>query len=64
MIPENAVVVAGSRAISDGPGKDWNLSLYTPVIVKYRDPLGEAQQNAVCGRCSDWCDQDCSRRRR
>ncbi len=37
VIPENAVVVAGSRAISQGRGKEWNLSLYTPVIVKYRD---------------------------
>lgn len=37
VIPEEAVVVAGSRAISSGPGKDWNISLYTPVIVKYRD---------------------------
>ena len=37
MIPENAVVVPGSRAISSGAGKEWNLSLYTPVIVKYRD---------------------------
>jgi len=37
VIPEDAVVVAGSRAISHGRGKDWNLSLYTPVIVKYRD---------------------------
>ena len=37
VIPENAVVVAGARAISHGRGKDWNLSLYTPVIVKYRD---------------------------
>jgi len=37
MIPEGAVVVAGSRAITHGPGKEWNLSLYTPVIAKYRD---------------------------
>ncbi|HXX70994.1 MAG TPA: 2,3,4,5-tetrahydropyridine-2,6-dicarboxylate N-succinyltransferase [Candidatus Acidoferrum sp.] len=37
VIPENAVVVAGSRAISQGRGKQWNLSLYTPVLVKYRD---------------------------
>src|SRR5208337_1364362 len=29
VVPENAVVVAGSRAISHGRGKDWNLSLYT-----------------------------------
>jgi 2,3,4,5-tetrahydropyridine-2-carboxylate N-succinyltransferase len=37
VIPEDAVVVAGSRAITSGVGKDWGLSLYTPVIVKYRD---------------------------
>ncbi len=37
VIPEGAVVVAGSRPIASGAGKDWNLSLYTPVIVKYRD---------------------------
>jgi 2,3,4,5-tetrahydropyridine-2-carboxylate N-succinyltransferase len=37
VIPEGAVVVAGSRAITSGPGRDWGLSLYTPVIVKYRD---------------------------
>lgn len=37
VIPEGAVVVAGSRAIALGPGKDWGLSLYTPVIAKYRD---------------------------
>jgi 2,3,4,5-tetrahydropyridine-2,6-dicarboxylate N-succinyltransferase len=37
VIPENAVVVAGSRAITLGPGRDWGLSLYTPIIAKYRD---------------------------
>ncbi len=37
VIPEDAVVVAGSRAVTSGAGKDWGLSLYTPVIVKYRD---------------------------
>ena len=37
VIPEGAVVVAGSRAITHGPGKEWGISLYTPVIVKYRD---------------------------
>jgi 2,3,4,5-tetrahydropyridine-2-carboxylate N-succinyltransferase len=37
IIPAEAVVVAGSRAIQQGPGKQWGLSLYTPVIVKYRD---------------------------
>ena len=37
VIPEDAVVVAGSRAITSGQGREWGLSLYTPVIVKYRD---------------------------
>jgi len=36
-VPENAVVVPGSRAVKKGKGSEWNLSLYTPVIVKYRD---------------------------
>jgi 2,3,4,5-tetrahydropyridine-2-carboxylate N-succinyltransferase len=37
IIPAEAVVVAGSRAVTSGPGKEWGISLYTPVIVKYRD---------------------------
>ena len=37
VVPEGAVVVAGSRAITNGPGKDWGISVYTPIIVKYRD---------------------------
>jgi len=37
IIPEEAVLVAGARAITSGPGKDWGISVYTPVIVKYRD---------------------------
>jgi 2,3,4,5-tetrahydropyridine-2-carboxylate N-succinyltransferase len=37
VIPEGAVVVAGSRSITSGQGKEWGISLYTPVIVKYRD---------------------------
>jgi 2,3,4,5-tetrahydropyridine-2,6-dicarboxylate N-succinyltransferase len=36
-VPENAVVVPGSRAVKKGKAADWSLSLYTPVIVKYRD---------------------------
>jgi 2,3,4,5-tetrahydropyridine-2-carboxylate N-succinyltransferase len=43
VVPEDAVVVAGSRAISRGPGKDWGISLYTPVIVKYRDAKTDAK---------------------
>ena len=41
VIPENAVVVPGSRAVAVGKGhensREWGLSLYAPVIVKYRD---------------------------
>ncbi len=37
VVPEEAVVVPGARAVTRGAGKDWGLSLYTPVIVKYRD---------------------------
>ncbi|HUI64833.1 MAG TPA: 2,3,4,5-tetrahydropyridine-2,6-dicarboxylate N-succinyltransferase, partial [Bacteroidota bacterium] len=37
VVPEGAVVVPGSRAIQKGKAAEWNLSLYTPVIVKYRD---------------------------
>jgi 2,3,4,5-tetrahydropyridine-2-carboxylate N-succinyltransferase len=41
IIPENAVVVPGSRAVAKGKGhpnsEAWALSLYAPVIVKYRD---------------------------
>jgi 2,3,4,5-tetrahydropyridine-2,6-dicarboxylate N-succinyltransferase len=37
VIPEEAVVIAGTRAVTSGPGKDWGISVYTPVIVKYRD---------------------------
>src|SRR5450759_4257517 len=43
VIPEEAVVVAGSRPIQRGPGKDWGISLYTPVIVKYRDAKTDAK---------------------
>jgi 2,3,4,5-tetrahydropyridine-2-carboxylate N-succinyltransferase len=43
IIPEGAVVVAGSRAISSGPGQEWGLSLYTPVIVKIRDEKTDAK---------------------
>ena len=41
-IPENAVVVPGSRAIGKGKAAEWGLSLYTPVIVKYRDEKTES----------------------
>src|SRR6202453_79823 len=41
IVPENAVVVPGARAVNKGKGhpqsEAWGLSLYAPVIVKYRD---------------------------
>jgi 2,3,4,5-tetrahydropyridine-2-carboxylate N-succinyltransferase len=41
IIPSGAVVVPGSRAITGGKGKEWGLSVATPVIVKYRDEKTE-----------------------
>ena len=35
--PAGAVVVPGARAVTVGAGREWGLSLATPVIVKYRD---------------------------
>jgi 2,3,4,5-tetrahydropyridine-2-carboxylate N-succinyltransferase len=37
VVPEGAVVVPGARAVTVGKGREWGLSLATPVIVKYRD---------------------------
>ena len=36
-VPEGAVVVPGSRAVKKGAATESGISLYTPVIVKYRD---------------------------
>ena len=41
IIPQGAVVVPGSRPIAKGNGAAWNLSVATPVIVKYRDAKTE-----------------------
>jgi len=49
MIPSGAVVVPGARAVTRGRGKEWGLSLYTPVIIKYRD---EKTDQAV--RLEEW----------
>jgi 2,3,4,5-tetrahydropyridine-2-carboxylate N-succinyltransferase len=45
IIPEEAIVVPGSRAISKQGGNDWNLSLQCAVIVKYRDAKTDARVN-------------------
>ena len=41
-IPENAVVVAGARTVKSDWGRDNGISVYTPVIVKYRDDRTDA----------------------
>ena len=43
VVPEGAVVVPGARAVTVGAGKEWGLSLATPVIVKYRDEKTDAR---------------------
>jgi len=40
-VPQNAVVVPGSRAVNKGKAEEWGISLYAPVIVKYRDEKTE-----------------------
>ena len=42
VIPENAVVVPGARAVKDDWGQTQGISLQTPVIVKYRDEKTDA----------------------
>jgi 2,3,4,5-tetrahydropyridine-2-carboxylate N-succinyltransferase len=37
IIPKGAVVVAGSRGIKNPFAEENNLSIYTPIIIKYRD---------------------------
>lgn len=41
-VPAGAVVVPGSRAIQNDKAREWGLSLYAPVIVKYRDEKTDA----------------------
>ncbi len=42
VIPEGAVVVAGSRPLKNNFGIRNSLSIYTPVIIKYRDEKTDA----------------------
>jgi len=48
-VPEGAVVVPGSRAVNKGQAAEWGISLYTPVIVKYRD-----EKTARGSELEDW----------
>jgi 2,3,4,5-tetrahydropyridine-2,6-dicarboxylate N-succinyltransferase len=41
-VPAGAVVVPGARSINVGPAKDWGLSVYAPIIIKYRDEKTDA----------------------
>jgi 2,3,4,5-tetrahydropyridine-2,6-dicarboxylate N-succinyltransferase len=41
-VPAGAVVVQGSRAVTSDKGKEWGLSIYAPIIVKYRDEKTDA----------------------
>ena len=43
VVPEGAVVVPGARAVTQGMGPQWGLSVSTPVIVKYRDEKTDAR---------------------
>ncbi len=42
-VPENAVVVAGSRQINNDFANNLGLSIYTPIIIKYRDDKTDAK---------------------
>ncbi|HEY2434858.1 MAG TPA: 2,3,4,5-tetrahydropyridine-2,6-dicarboxylate N-succinyltransferase [Vicinamibacterales bacterium] len=43
VIPEAAVVVPGTRPVTSGRGREWGLSVATPIIVKYRDEKTSAR---------------------
>jgi 2,3,4,5-tetrahydropyridine-2,6-dicarboxylate N-succinyltransferase len=43
IVPEGAVVVPGTRPIASGKGREWGLSVATPIIVKYRDERTDAR---------------------
>jgi 2,3,4,5-tetrahydropyridine-2,6-dicarboxylate N-succinyltransferase len=43
IVPEGAVLVPGTRPVSAGKGREWGLSVATPIIVKYRDERTDAR---------------------
>jgi 2,3,4,5-tetrahydropyridine-2-carboxylate N-succinyltransferase len=43
VIPENAVVIPGARAINSPYGREHGLSVSTPLIIKYRDDKTDAK---------------------
>jgi 2,3,4,5-tetrahydropyridine-2-carboxylate N-succinyltransferase len=48
-VPGGAVVVPGARAVNKGKAAEWGISLYAPVIVKYRD-----EKTAKGTELEDW----------
>src|SRR5215213_133075 len=43
VVPEGAVVVPGTRPLESAHGRQWGLSVATPIIVKYRDERTSAR---------------------
>jgi len=43
VVPENAVIIAGSRPANSSFAKSLGLQLYAPIIVKYRDAKTDAK---------------------
>ncbi len=43
IVPEGAVIVPGARPVTSGKGREWGISVATPVIVKYRDEKTDAR---------------------
>jgi 2,3,4,5-tetrahydropyridine-2-carboxylate N-succinyltransferase len=43
IVPEGAVVVPGSRPVTSRRGREWGISVATPIIVKYRDERTSAR---------------------
>ena len=43
VVPSGAVVVPGTRPITSAQGREWGLSVNTPIIVKYRDERTDAR---------------------
>jgi 2,3,4,5-tetrahydropyridine-2,6-dicarboxylate N-succinyltransferase len=41
-VPAGAVVVQGARAVTSGFGRQQELSIYAPIVVKYRDEKTDA----------------------
>jgi 2,3,4,5-tetrahydropyridine-2-carboxylate N-succinyltransferase len=42
-VPENAVVIPGTRALQSPFAKEHGISVSTPLIVKYRDAKTDAK---------------------